>query len=128
MERTARSVPQAGPSSRFRRHQHLLRRACIITLDIIWLANTRDGAPIKGASCRPGASLQRRGFAHRIRTSNYLALASGFVIARAVSTNNSASGLSVRFFNVMIAIVPRALANSTGNALSEGCLLGSINV
>ena len=85
-------------------------------------------APIKGASCRPGASLQRRGFAHRIRTSNYLALASGFVIARAVSTNNSASGLSVRFFNVMIAIVPRALANSTGNALSEGCLLGSINV
>jgi hypothetical protein len=58
----------------------------------------------------------------------YLALASGFATTRAVLMNNSASGLSVRFFKVMIAIVPRALANSTGNALSQECLPGSINV
>jgi len=38
-----------------------------------------------------------------------------------VLMNSSASGLSVRFFKVINAIFPRALFNSTGNALREGC-------
>jgi hypothetical protein len=62
------------------------------------------------------------------RAVHHLALASGLTTARVVLMNSSASGLSVRFFKVINAIVPRALFNSTGNALSEGCLRGSINV
>jgi hypothetical protein len=50
----------------------------------------------------------------------YLALVSGRATARAVLTNDSAIGLSVRFFKVMMAIVPRAFANSTGNAWELG--------
>jgi len=53
-------------------------------------------------------------------TGKDLALANGFATTRAVLMNSSASGLSVRFFKVIIAIFPRALANSTGNALSHG--------
>jgi len=42
--------------------------------------------------------------------------------------NSSASGLSVLFFKVVIAIVPRALCSLIGNALSEECLAGNIKV
>ena len=63
-----------------------------------------------------------------MRAERHLAIVSGFATARAVLMNSSASGLSVRSFKVMIAIVPRALCNSIGNALSEGCLPGNINV
>ena len=63
-----------------------------------------------------------------IRTEHHLAFTSGLTTVRVVFTNSSASGLSVRFFNVVMAIVPRALAKATGNALSEGCLPGNINV
>src|SRR5262245_22105853 len=63
-----------------------------------------------------------------MQAQNHLAFASDSATARIVLMNSSASGLSVRFFKVMIAIVPLALSNLTGNALSEGCLPRNINV
>jgi hypothetical protein len=62
------------------------------------------------------------------RAEHHLAFTSGLTTARVVLMNSSASGLSVRFFKVVMAIVPRALSKATGNALSEGCLPGNINV
>ena len=63
-----------------------------------------------------------------IRAQHHLAFTNGFTTARAVLMNSSAGGLSVRFFNVVMAIVSRALSKATGNALSVGCLPGNINV
>ena len=63
-----------------------------------------------------------------MRAEHHPAFTKGFTTARVVLMNRSASGLSVRFFKVVMAIVPRALSRATGNALSEGCLPGNINV
>src|SRR5712671_7988339 len=49
---------------------------------------------------------------------HHLAFTSGFVAARAVFTNSSPSGLSVRFLKVTIAIVPCVSDNATGKGLS----------
>src|SRR5262244_2679939 len=45
-------------------------------------------------------------------------------MTRIFSIKNCASGVSIRFFTVMIPIGIRVLGNATGNALSDGYLPG----
>src|SRR5437763_1053956 len=58
---------------------------------------------------------------------NYLRFTIGLTMARIVAMKISARGLRVRFLNVRIAVVRGAFGNSTGRALSEGCLPGNNN-
>ena len=66
------------------------------------------------ASCRLRARSRRQRFAER-----YLAFAKGFATARACSMKSCATGLNVRFFNVMIPTGPVRTGNSTGSTLND---------
>ena len=50
--------------------------------------------------------------------------ANGLATSRAHSMKSRATGLSVRPFRVMIRVGRRVADKSTGNTLSEGCLVG----
>ena len=52
----------------------------------------------------------------------------GFVMARIFSINNCASGVSTRFFKVIIPIAIRVVGSATGNALSGGYLPGTFSM
>ena len=60
-------------------------------------------------------------------TSSYGTFATGFVMARTCSMKSCAAPLSVRFFNVVIAIGIRVSGNSTGKTRSEGRRRGSLS-
>jgi hypothetical protein len=58
---------------------------------------------------------------------HYFPFASGFATSRACSMKSRATGPSVRFFRVTIAVGTRAVGSSMGKILISGCLVGNLN-